>query len=102
LPVVEFTTGVQLGHHQFECAASSFCVCIDRNAAPVVANRNHAVRQQFDDDVIGVAGHRFVGRVVENFAHKHEQAGAPVSPIYIPGRWRTASSPSSQVMFSAE
>ena len=77
IAIVELAARVQLCHHQFERAASGFDVRIDRNAASVVANRNHAVRQELDHDVVGVTSHRFIGRVVQDFAHQDEQTDAP-------------------------
>jgi hypothetical protein len=51
---------------------------IDRNAAPVVRDRDRgAVGVKDDRDVRGVAVHRLVDRVVENLPDEMMQAGAP-------------------------
>ena len=55
---------------------------VDRDAAPVVANRHRRVGRQFKIDAAGVPGHRLVHGVVENFSHQMMQ-GALVHPADI-------------------
>src|ERR1700688_3025759 len=49
-------------------------VHVDRNAAPVVLDRTRSVLVQDDPDVLGVAGERFVDRVVDGFVHELVEA----------------------------
>ncbi len=75
--VVELPAGVQFGHHDFRRAAAEFVVFVNisRNAPPVVAYRNAVVGVNGDDNVVAIAGQRFVDRVVDHFEHHVVQTG---------------------------
>ena len=76
---------------------------IDRHAAAIVANGQHAIVGKLDLDEGGVACDRFVHRIVENFGGQMMKgARSSVPPIYMPGRRRTGSSPSRTSMSLAE
>src|SRR5690606_2641480 len=51
---------------------------VDRDAAAVVGHRNRAVLVDDHVDVVGMAGERFVDRVVDHLEHHVVQAGAVV------------------------
>ncbi len=53
--------------------AGKFRMWINRDAAPVVADRDGVIRVQLDLDPVGMARHRFVHGVVENFGDKMMQ-----------------------------
>ena len=68
---------------------------------PVVADAHAAVSQDGDLDVVAVAGQGLVDGVVDDLVDEVVQARSPVEPMYMPGRLRTASSPSRTVMSEA-
>jgi hypothetical protein len=72
--VVELSARVQLGHDDLRCGAAFFLVDVDWDAAAVVFDGHGVVDVDRDLDVIGVAGERFVDRVVDNFVHHVVQA----------------------------
>ena len=72
--VVEFATGVQLGHDDFGGRDALFLVHVDGDAAPVIAHRNRAVGVDFHADFGGMAGQGFVDAVIDNFIHHMVQA----------------------------
>jgi hypothetical protein len=70
-------------------------VRVDRDAAAVVATVRGSRRLRAHLDPRGVAGDGLVHGVVEDFGEEVVQARSSVPPIYMPGRRRTGSSPSS-------
>jgi hypothetical protein len=54
-----------------------------------------------DVDLIAEARERLVDRVVDDLVDQVMQAGAPVEPMYMAGRLRTASRPSRTLILSA-
>ena len=74
---------------------------IHGDAAAVVDDGHRVVDVDRDVDLIAVAGERLVDRVVDDLVDEVMQAGAPVEPMYIAGRLRTASSPSRTLILSA-
>ena len=73
-------------------------VDVDRNAAAVVDDRAAVVGVENHVDVRAVPGQRLVDGVVDDLEHEVVEAVAAVSPMYIAGRLRTASSPSRTLM----
>ena len=47
---------------------------LDRNAATIIRDRDRVVREEFNGDVLGVTGHRFVDGVVHHLPHEMVQA----------------------------
>lgn len=88
--LVEFAACVQARENQLDDRRVLFRVQADRNTASVVLDRNAAVAVQRDLNLLAVTGQRFVGRVVDDLLH--DVQGFSVR-VYIPGRWRTGSSP---------
>src|SRR5581483_11712331 len=75
----EFAAGVQLGHHHVDGRGAGG-VHGDRNATSVVGDLDAAVVEQTHVDLIGVAGHRLVHRVVDHLPDEVVQtalAGGP-------------------------
>ena len=65
---IELAARMQGGHDHFERGfVGEFGMRINRDAAPVIGNRQEAVGVEFVGDDIGVAGHRFVHRIVDDF-----------------------------------
>ena len=85
------------GHHAFErghIAAGFFGklgMPLDGDAAAIVFDRDAAIDVDRNADRGGVAGHRFVDRIVDDFVHEVMQTAAVVSPMYMLGRSRTCS-----------
>ncbi len=75
--------------------AGEFGMRVDRDAAAVIAHGDGVVDAELDLDAAGMAGDRLVHRIVDDL-------GSSVPPIYMPGRRRTGSSPSSTSMSFAE
>ena len=74
---LEFSAGVQRRKDHLERALLRLRMLVDRNAAAVVGDRDRAaVAVERDGDVRGVAVHRLVDRVVEDFPDKVVEAGA--------------------------
>jgi hypothetical protein len=65
---VEFAARVQRAHDHFERRlAFEFRMRIDGNSAAVVRDADEAVGLHLDFDPVGMAGKRFVHRVVDDF-----------------------------------
>ncbi len=100
--LLEFPAGMKLGHDDFGGGHAFFGVDAGWDAAAVVAHRRGAVRVQDHVDAVGMAGQCLVDGVVDDLMHHVMQAEpSSVSPIYMPGRLRTASRPRSTLMLSA-
>ncbi len=84
--LVEFSAGMQLGHDHLGGRHAFALVDVDRNAAAVVAHGAGAVRIERDGHVVGVAGERFVDRVVDDFVDHVMQAGAVIGVADIHAR----------------
>jgi hypothetical protein len=54
-----------------------------------------------DVDLIAVAGERLVDRVIDDFVDEMVETGRTGDPMYMAGRLRTASRPSSTLILSA-
>ena len=63
----ELRAGVQARENHFDAAHAFFGVFVDRHSAAVVGNGNRVVVVQRNDDLIAIAGNRFVGGVVDDF-----------------------------------
>jgi hypothetical protein len=91
---------VQFGHDDFGGATLGFVLVVPldacRDAATVIGYRDRIIGVDGDDDLVAMTGQRLVDRVVDNLEDQvMKPVPSEVSPIYIPGRLRTASSPSS-------
>ena len=84
--LVEFSAGVQLGHDDLGGRDAFVLVDVGRNAAAVVAHRARAVRIEDDGDGFGVAGERFVDRVVDDLVDHVVQARAVIGVADIHAR----------------
>jgi hypothetical protein len=91
---------VQNGQHDFRRRFAAL-VSIDRDAAPVVDDRDRVVDVDRDVDLIAEAGQRLVDGVVDDLVDEMVQPGTPVEPMYMAGRLRTASRPSRTLILSA-
>ena len=68
---VEFAAGMQRGHDHFQRRlVLEFRMRVHRNAAAIVANRQHIVRSEFHLDAAGMTGNRFVHGIVQNLGGK--------------------------------
>lgn len=67
----------------------------NRHAAAVVFNGNDILRIDTNFNLCRIAGQRFVNRVIDDFPDQMMRPFSEVEPIYMPGRFRTASNPSS-------
>ena len=67
--LVEFSTGMELGHDDFGRRHALFFVNIDRHAAPVVAHRTRAIAVQNHIDFIAMTCQRFVDGVIDDFVN---------------------------------
>ncbi len=94
----ELAAGVQDGHDHLNGGLALGGVDVHRNAAAVVRDLDAAVGLQDDFDVRAVSGQRLINGVVHHFVHQVVQSARPVEPMYMPGRFRTASRPSRTVM----
>jgi len=78
--LVELAARVQHAHDDFGGRALGFVLVIElhagRNAATVVGDRNRIVGVDGHDDVVAMAGQRFVNRVIDHFEHHMVQTGA--------------------------
>ncbi len=66
---------------------------VHRDAAAVVADGNRAIHMDRDLDLVAIAGEMFVDRVVQHLEDAVMQPRSSGSPMYMPGRLRTASKP---------
>ena len=93
---VELAAGVQLRHHDFRGRALELVVLLDagRNAAPVVEDRNRVVGVHGDDDLVAKpASASSTALSTTSNTMWCSPVPSEVSPMYIPGRLRTASRP---------
>ena len=98
--VLELAARVKHREDHFERALLGRRMLVDRNAAAVVFDGDRrSVGVERHPNVRGVAVHRLVDGVVEDFPDEVVQT-RPIRrlPIYMPGRFRTGSSPSRTVM----
>ena len=98
--VVELAAGVQHRQHDFGGRPPAR-VLIGRNAAAVVDDGDRPVDVDGDVDLIAEAGQRLVDGVVDDLVDEVVQPDGPVEPMYIAGRFRTASRPSRTLILSA-
>ncbi len=73
--VVELAACMQAGQDQFHAGDLLFRVDVHRHAAAVIADFHAAILVQGDLDGTGVAGQRFVHRVVDHFLRQVVRAG---------------------------
>ena len=79
----EFAAEFEDGHDAFERRNFQLRVFVDRNAAPVVFDRNGAVDVDDDRDFGREPGQRFVDRVVDDFRNEVvEAAGSDVADVH--------------------
>ncbi len=78
--LVELAAGVQLGQRDLGRRALGLVLVVHLHAggdaAAVVGDADRVVAVDGDDDVVAVAGQRFVDRVVDHLEHQVVQAGA--------------------------
>ena len=98
--VVELAAGVDLGQDDLERADAALGMEVDRDAAAVVDDRDRAIGVDRHVDILAVAGHRLVDRVIDDFVHKMVKAPRRCVADIHPGRSRTASIPSSTRIFA--
>lgn len=98
--MIEFSARMQDGHHDFDGGFSLF-VHIDRDSASVVGHADAVVGLDDHFDMGGVTGESLVDAVVDRFIYEVMRPLSPVSPMYMLGVFRTASSPSSTVILDA-
>ena len=84
--LVELTAGMQLGHDDLGGRNAFALVNADRNAAAVVAHGDRAVGVEDDFHRGGVAGKRFVDRVVDDLVDHVVQAGTVIGVADIHAR----------------
>ena len=70
----------------------------DRNSTAIIFDCDRIVFMQSHMNGIAIPCHGFVDAVVDHFINQLMQTIEPVSPIYMPGRSRTACSPSRTVI----
>ena len=102
--LVELAARMQLGHDDFGGGNAFAFVHVGRDAATVIGDGAGTVGVDDDLDLVAVTGKRFVDGVVYYLVDNHVIAGhdpSSVSPIYIPGRLRTASRPFRTLIESA-
>ena len=84
--LVEFSAGMQLGHDDLGRRNAFALVDVGRDAAAVVEHRDGAIRIERHHDLRGMAGERFVDRVVDDFVDHVMQAGAVIGVADIHAR----------------
>jgi hypothetical protein len=95
--LVEFAAGMQFGQRDFGRRALGSCLSsiliAGRNAAPVVGDADRVVGMNGDDDIVTMPGQ---ASSIELSTTSNTRWCRPVpsevSPMYMPGRLRTASS----------
>ena len=70
----ELAAGMKLGHHEFDARQFGFALCVDRDAAAVVADLYRAVRAQDHLDLLGPAPHGLVDRIVDDLPEAVQEA----------------------------
>ena len=68
--LVEFTSGMQYGHGNFQCRLLFFLVIVHRNTASVVLYCDWIVFVDCYFDVVAITGQCFVDRVVNDFVYQ--------------------------------
>ncbi len=84
--LVEFSASMELGHDDLGGGHALTLVDVGRDAAAVIAHGAGAIRIECDDDGFGIAGERFVDRVVDDLVDHVVQAGAVVGVADIHAR----------------
>jgi len=99
---VEFAAGMQRAHDDFERGFfREFRMRIDRNAAAIVGDGEKSVGAQFHLDEGGVSANASSMELSMTSANRWCRAFSSVPPIYMPGRRRTGSRPSSTSISAA-
>src|SRR5438128_2523602 len=76
--MLELAAGMERGEDHLQRARLASLMLVDRDATAVVLDRNRGcIRMQRDPDIRGVAVHRLVDGVVEDFPDKMVQASRP-------------------------
>ena len=91
----ELAAGVQDGIYDFERGLAGLLLDIYRDAAAVIRDAYHVARLNRHFYMRAVSGQRLVYGVVDYLIYQMVQPEALVEPMYMPGRIRTASRPSS-------
>ncbi len=63
----EFSSGVEFGHHKFQCRNFKLRMHVYRNSTSVIFHTHHVVRKKGERDLFSVSGHGFIKRVVHDF-----------------------------------
>ena len=84
--LVEFSARMKLGHDDLGRGNALALVNVDRNAAAVVAHGDGAVGVEHDLHRGGMAGERFIDRVVDDLVDHVMQAGAVIGVADIHAR----------------
>lgn len=99
--IAEFGAGMQLGQHHFHAGELGFRLHVHRNASAIVRHFNGTIVMQGHDDVVAGSRKSLIDGLVDDLPTGSAQALLSVVPMYMPGRLRTASKPSSTVRLSA-
>ena len=91
---VELAAGVQFGKHDFGGGNFLRGMNIDGNAAAVVDHGDAVIDMNGYFDAVTMTHQRFVDGVIDGFKNQMCRPRSLVSPIYMPGRFLTASRPS--------
>ena len=82
-PLRELATEFQHRHHALQRGETQVLMILDRDTATVVLDRHRAVGVDRHADVLGVAGHGLVDRVVDHFVHQVVQtAQAGIADVH--------------------
>lgn len=100
--LVELAARMEHGEHDFECGLALFFVEVGRDASAVILDCDRVVFVDRNVDVGTVSCQRLVDRVIHHLVNQVVQTFSPMSPIYMAGRFRTASRPSRTWMLEAE
>ena len=76
--ILELAAGMQLGHDDLGRRHAFFLVDAGGDAAAIILDADGAIGVQGDDDLVAMAGQRFVDRIVRHFEHHMVQAAAIV------------------------
>lgn len=90
---VEFTTCVQHGHNHLQGRSFLLGVHGSGDTPAIVLNGDGIVFVNGNFNILAIAGEGFIDRVVDHLINQVVEAFTPISPIYMAGRFRTASSP---------
>ena len=94
-PAAEFAARVQHRVDDFQRGPTGLCLNVDRDAASVVLDCDGVALVDRHLDVMAIARQRLVDRVVDDLIDEVVQSGRARRADVMPGRLRTASSPSS-------